>query len=748
MVKLVRLTSENDGVFNANLDSDLVVGEDAQVAVQNLTFQTVFPTLDVGENDAQILFNLDRNTYLPDTSRSTGLLDVKTYTSQNYQTFFPAMKVALNDTLLLNQGLNAAGAAGKYLTTGQYYVGDIDGESFDSDKKPINFVLSPVIHPTVIGENGRLFDPTNPDGLDEAGDPTLPAFEEDNVLFSISEDAAGDDTLDTIGVGLGAGANDILAFGGFKKPVGEVSSAALDSFIYPSSSKVQWCKGSSVLYARVGSLPVGGNSADEGFAIGLSKTQLDGRAGRVIPTASRDYEIRAYRRGDNYQFITPNSAGVPADSNPPVAPFAADPTGGGDPAGVAANDVIMIEKSGTEIIGSVVSSGGGGYLNLPAGNNWTQTPAGATEKFDEVNLGAIATYRRTQITPASGLIHWWEAVDETNWNLYTTGPPVFGQAVDATAVSNLATGVITINPPGPGAIQFNPQGGINPGVVAAGTKTVLFRYVDDDRNAALYPYVYVCGQEGPAGGGAVINWVGLTVDPALINQLEVDENDYGPKSGYEAYLAPESGNIWGAADQPDAGEPGMSNSVEDIVDLLPELDQDLYDLVLAQNLSTVLSISKDILRFMGFSGPEYNGTGYFHFEPTFNTTFQNQFGFELTPDNDFYITNSDNYVVLLDSHPVVSYDCSTIPSSGKISTNPTAAKSGKRMNIIATIPDNDNTLGVVEFDANELVYIDLDNNYKQNMSNIRVRVLNKQLQKIETLGTSVLTLLIKDTKKE
>ena len=744
MVKLVRLTSENDGVFNANLDSDLVVGEDAQVAVQNLTFQTVFPTLDVGENDAQILFNLDRNTYTPDTSRSTGLLDVKTYTSQNYQTFFPAMKVALNDTLLLNQGLNAAGAAGKYLTTGQYYVGDLNGEERDSDKKAINFVLSPVIHPTVIGENGRLFDPTNPDGLDEAGDPTLPAFEEDNVLFSISEDAAGDDTLDTIGVGLAAGANDILAFGGFKKPVGTASSADLDSFIYPSSSKVQWCKGSSVLYARVGSLPVGGNSADEGFAIGLSKTQLDGRGGRVIPTASRDYEIRCYRRGDNYQFITPASAGVPADSVPPVAPFAADPTGGGDPAGVAANDVIMIEKSGTEIIGSVITSGPGfQYSNLPLGGDFTQAPGGQTEIFDETNLGPVATYRRTQVGAA--FEQWYIATSATDWNIYNT-QPVAGQAADNTATIDPATGVITIVGGGAPGTTFTPA--VVPPLVDNGRKHQLFRYVDDDRNAALYPYVYVCGQEGPAGGGAVINWVGLTVDPALINQLEVDENDYGPKSGYEAYLAPESGNIWGAADQPDTGEPGMSNSVEDIVDLLPELDQDLYDLVLSQNLSTVLSISKDILRFMGFSGPEYNGTGYFHFEPTFNTTFQNQFGFELTPDNDFYITNSDNYVVLLDSHPVVSYDCSTIPSSGKISTNPTAAKSGKRMNIIATIPDNDNTLGVVEFDANELVYIDLDNNYKQNMSNIRVRVLNKQLQKIETLGTSVLTLLIKDTKKE
>jgi len=737
MVKLVRLTSENDCIFNANLDSDLVVGEDAQIAVQNLTFETIFPVLDVGENDAEVLFNIDRNTYLPETSRTVGVLDVKTYSSTNYQTFFPAMETALNDTLTLNQGaVDNPAPPGKYQVTGQYHIADKDGNG-SPDEKTINFKLSPIIHPQFIGAVGRQFSPNIP-----AGGNGYPKLVDSNALFSISKDADTDATLEIADNDENPG--DIVAFGGYSKPVGDASSANLDAFLYPTSALVQWCKGSSVFYARVGSLPVGGTKDEEGFAIGLSKTQLTGRDGVAIPTASRDYEIRAYRRGDNYQFITPASAHVPADSVPPVAPFSADPTGGGSPSGVAANDVIMIEKSGPEIIGSVVSGGGGGYLNLPLGNNWTQTPAGATEKFDEVNLGAIATYRRTQITPASGLIHWWEAVDETNWNLYTTGPPVFGQAVDATAVSNLATGVITINPPGPGAIQFNPQGGINPGVVAAGTKTVLFRYVDDDRNAALYPYMYVCGEEGPAAGGTIVNWVGLTVDPALVNTLEDPEADLDddPLDPYMDYLAPEYGNVFGG------DQTMMSYSAPDIVGLLPQFDETFYDLAIAQNFRSILSISKSILRFMGFSGPEFGGAGYHNFEPRFNTVFADQYGFSLIPANDFAVTNSDNYVVVLDSHPVISYDCSTIPGSGMITTDPTVAKTGKRMNIIATIPDNDNTNGVVEFDANELVFIDLDNNYKQNISNIRARVLNKQLQPVDTVGTSVMTLLIKDTKKE
>jgi len=400
----------------------------------------------------------------------------------------------------------------------------------------------------------------------------------------------------------------------------------------------------------------------------------------------------------------------------------------------------MIEKSGTEIIGSVITSGPGfQYSNLPLAGDFTQAPGGQTEIYDETNLGPVATYRRTQVGAAWE--QWWLATSATTWNIYNAQPAAATDPPDNTATIVPATGVITF----PSGVTFTPA--VVPPLVDNGRKHQLFRYVDDDRNVPLYPYMYVCGNEGPAGGGSVINWIGLTVDPIAIQDLEVDTNDYADDATpYLAYLAPEYGNVWGSADQPGGGRAGMSYSVADMVAKLPQLDEDLYDLILAGNLSTVLSISTDILRFMGFSGPEYNRRGYFHFTPRFNNAYNNQFGFEIMPDNEFYITNSDNYVVVLDSHPVVSYDCSMV--EGKLKTDEFAAKTGKRMNIIATIPDNDNTNGVVEFDASNLVFIDLDNNYKQNISNIRARVLNKDLNKINTVGTSVMTLLVKDTKKE
>ena len=66
------------------------------------------------------------------------------------------------------------------------------------------------------------------------------------------------------------------------------------------------------------------------------------------------------------------------------------------------------------------------------------------------------------------------------------------------------------------------------------------------------------------------------------------------------------------------------------------------------------------------------------------------------------------------------------------------------MNILATIPVNDNANGVVEFQANELVYIDLDNKFATELKNLRLRILDKNLNEIKTVGTAILTLLIKD----
>ena len=166
------------------------------------------------------------------------------------------------------------------------------------------------------------------------------------------------------------------------------------------------------------------------FAIGLSKVSLPSKnitGGDAIPEEDIFVELRINRPLETYSFRSPDSA--------------TEQTSSLFPHRVAATPLVT------------------GYLNLPLGNDWNQAPAIAVERFDSVNLGPIATFRRVQV--GSPVIHWWQATSATAWNIYINGPPTVGQAVDGTATANLATGVIT----GAG-FTFTPTGyGATPDIV-------------------------------------------------------------------------------------------------------------------------------------------------------------------------------------------------------------------------------------------------------------------------------------------
>ena len=93
-------------------------------------------------------------------------------------------------------------------------------------------------------------------------------------------------------------------------------------------------------------------------------------------------------------------------------------------------------------------------------------------------------------------------------------------------------------------------------------------------------------------------------------------------------------------------------------------------------------------------------------------------------------------MVILDSQKLVSYDCS-------VDIRDVIDVKGKRANILATIPVNDND-GIIEFQANEVLFIDMDNKQPMAIKNLSLRVLDKELEPIQVEGLSVMTLLIKD----
>ena len=106
---------------------------------------------------------------------------------------------------------------------------------------------------------------------------------------------------------------------------------------------------------------------------------------------------------------------------------------------------------------------------------------------------------------------------------------------------------------------------------------------------------------------------------------------------------------------------------------------------------------------------------------------------------------SDNFVVESLSLPLDTFDASKFyyGDLGSITPRPEAEKKGRRKNILMTIPVNDNTNGLVEYEANNLIFIDINNAQPLNVRNLNFRVLTKSFNQINQSGESaVMTILI------
>ena len=62
MVKLIRIVSEDNAVFNANLDAGIAIDENASIALQNLTFDNKYVSLKINVSNRDVVFNLDENS--------------------------------------------------------------------------------------------------------------------------------------------------------------------------------------------------------------------------------------------------------------------------------------------------------------------------------------------------------------------------------------------------------------------------------------------------------------------------------------------------------------------------------------------------------------------------------------------------------------------------------------------------------------------------------------------------------------
>ena len=705
-MKLVRLASNNNGIFTSNFGNDMVLEAKSKMALLNLTFKS-----DIG----QIVLDDMRITTWTDQAdigtQITRKLNGESFpqTPEGYDEFIKTLEFDLNTTLEIGLG-----KATEYNSSGSQYkiIKNNDGRFV------VLLRYCPFINPMAY---------TTPQVSDGDGRYSeIMSFD----LNTMSVDT----TSSAVGPPVRTETLTIIKSADLFTSQEENDNSMISAF--PIAN------GCGFMSARVKNLTDNGSGLqDNGFAIGLTKVSLPSKnveGGEAIPAEDIVVELRINRPLETYSYRNPSSA---------------------LPDGVAIQSSVLPHRvAATPLVT--------GYLNLPLGNDWNQSAGGGTiavERFDSLDIfDSIATFRRVQV---GGGTHWWEATSATNWNIYNTKPLPAATAPipDATATADLTTGVLTING---GPTIFTPTGYTGaPDIVTVPVnvnihdvmgfeicrgevKIVVYqnqespnnrRVIDTiklDPGTKLYPYLYINGQDDEVEID-MFNWTADSVDTMTSNYF-TDESEgagWGPTSDNELYFSRDA--------------TGMRNGYE-----ILNLD------AIAEKISTVLpnpywgndangrfqedlqmslNMPNLVWRYLGFrKGVQDEGITTQRdriLHPLWTALF--------TADGLPLLYKSDNFIVESTSLKLDSYDASKVEYNSTQIFNSNTELAGRRKNILMTIPVNDNNDGLVEYQTNTPIFIDIGNAEKINVKNLNLRVLRKDFSAIKQGGdAAIMTLLI------
>lgn len=161
-------------------------------------------------------------------------------------------------------------------------------------------------------------------------------------------------------------------------------------------------------------------------------------------------------------------------------------------------------------------------------------------------------------------------------------------------------------------------------------------------------------------------------------------------------------------------------------------------------LAEVLGINKrdDHTEFLP-SRNEYQSLPFGKLRYTTNINFDNieinSYGFTIDALFESTLLLKDSYIVETLSLPLVSYNSSLSKVNNQSDRN--RQTRGGRRNILATIPKTSEN-ALVQYEPNELIYIDIDNKVKLNLRNLELRILDADLEPIRIIGEADMTLLI------
>ena len=122
----------------------------------------------------------------------------------------------------------------------------------------------------------------------------------------------------------------------------------------------------------------------------------------------------------------------------------------------------------------------------------------------------------------------------------------------------------------------------------------------------------------------------------------------------------------------------------------------------------------------------------------------NTLGWQIQGDNNYKYFFKDFFLVETMSIPLESYNSSRNKTNDSRLTNSNHTTEGARRNILDTIPYSSLTTGHIEYTPNEMVFIDIKNSNHLNLRNIKLRILDSDLEPVTISGDANITLLIKD----
>ena len=274
-------------------------------------------------------------------------------------------------------------------------------------------------------------------------------------------------------------------------------------------------------------------------------------------------------------------------------------------------------------------------------------------------------------------------------------------------------------------------------LVAADEPTVQeFFDVAMDSNDIFYPYLYLRG----SSTHIKVDAFNYNINPWINQGYGVDE------------IKPPFWSFTGL-DYPGNIHNAYANGVQDIVDtgtLFDGIDADEVQISTPSNWKTgfqcQITLDTEIWNLLGYGYDDFEGDQTKRIAVGPNS-FRNCWSLWLAK-NDPVIQDSDNYLIESLSLPLDSFDASQ-PYYGSLVTNnfprKEQAMAGRRKNILMTVPINNNTDGLVEYETDNLIFIDINNAEQINVRNMDFRILKKDFTPIEQSGESaVMTILISD----